>query len=142
MARSVSLQRFLKGASERVRQAAADALNEAAKEITQGIRENMTAQGIQERTGKLVGSIKTTTATAKSPSVKISSEVFKPAPKRPGSRNPRMKGRYKYGVPYGRIIEFSPRINKPFFYTAWYKKRNRIKQDVIEKISEAWSNDG
>lgn len=101
----------------------------------------MTAQGIQERTGKLVGSVKTTTATAKSPSVEISSEVFKPAPKRPGSRNPRMKGRYRYGVPYGRIIEFSPRINKPFFYTAWYKKRSRIKQDVIEKISEAWSND-
>lgn len=123
----------------RVRKAAADALNEAAKEVTQGIRQNMAAQGIKQRTGKLVGSIKTTKATEKRPAVKISSEVFAKAPKRPGLRNPAMKNRYKYGVPYGRIIEFSPRINKPFFYTAWYEKRKRIKDEVIQKISEAWS---
>lgn len=136
---NMTLQRFLKNADERVRKAAADALNEAAKELTEQIKNNMAAQGIQQRTGKLAGSIEATIATAKKPVVIVSSEVYAPAPKQPGKENPAMKGRYKNGVPYGRIIEFSPRIKKPFFYTAWYKKRRQIKEDVIKAIGEAWA---
>lgn len=134
------LQTFLKNADERVRQAAADALNEAAEKLQQDIKNNMAAQGIRQRTGRLIGSVKANTATAKRLNVKITSEVFAKAPKRPGSRNPRMRSRYKYGVPYGRIIEFSPRINKPFFYTAWYKNRQAIKEQVMEAIGDAWSD--
>lgn len=141
MAKNVSLQRFLKQADARVRKAAAEALNTAAAELKRDIVSNMAAQGIRQRTGRLVGSVKTTVATEKRPNVKISSEVFAKAPKRPGLRNPRMRSRYKWGVPYGRIIEFSPRINKPFFYTAWYKKRNAIKRAVMETIGEAWSDE-
>ena len=137
---NMSLQRFLKDADERVRKAAADALNEAAKELTEQIKSNMAAQGIQQRTGKLAGSIEATTATAKKLAVIVSSEVYAPAPKQPGRDNPAMRGRYKMGTPYGRIIEFSPRIKKPFFYTAWYKKRRQIKKDVIEAIGKAWAN--
>ena len=143
MARSsgnVSLQKYLKNADERVRQAAADALNEAATELENQIRSNMQAQGIMERTGALRYSLKATKATAKNPRTVIKSEVFVPAPKRPGSRNPKMRGRYRYGVPYGRVIEFSPRINRPFFYTAWYEKRREIRETVINKVSEAWRN--
>lgn len=136
---NMSLQRFLKDADERVRKAAADALNEAAKELTEQIKSNMAAQGIQQRTGKLAGSIEATTATEKKLAVIVSSEVYAPAPKQPGRDNPAMRGRYKNGVPYGRIIEFSPRIKKPFFYTAWYKKRRQIKKDVIEAIGKAWA---
>jgi len=136
---TVTLQRLLRDADERVRRAAADAINEAASELTQQIKQNMAAQGINNDTGKLYGSVKATKATAKRPAVKVSSEVFKPAPKNPGSRNPDMVGRYKYGVPYGRIIEFSPRINRPFFYTAWYAKRKQIKENVIAAIGDAWS---
>lgn len=137
--KTVSLKAFLKDADERVREAAARALNAASAELQQNIKTNMAAQGIRQRSGRLVGSIKATKATAKNPSVKISSEVFAKMPKRPGLRNPRMRSRYKYGVPYGRIIEFSPRINRPFFYTAWYKKRNAIKKEVMEEIGNAWS---
>ena len=142
MARSSrkSLAAVLKDADERVRQAAADALNEAAAELVAQIKENMNAQNITERTGKLRASIKYNEATAKRPNVLLKSEVFAPAPRRPGSRNPRMRGRYKYGTPYGRILEFSPRINKPFFYNAWYKRRREIKETVLKKITEAWSN--
>lgn len=136
---SISLERYLKDADERVRQAAADALNEAAEDLENRIRANMQAQGIVERTGALRTSLKATKATAKRPKTIIKSEVFVPAPRRPGSRNPKMKGRYKYGVPYGRVIEFSPRIKKPFFYTAWYEKRRSVREMVINKVSEAWS---
>lgn len=136
---TVTLQRLLKDADERVRRAAADALNEAASELTQQIKKNMAEQDIENDKGNLIGSIKATKATPKRPSVKVSSEVFKPAPMKPGSRNPAMAGRYTYGVPYGRIIEFSPRIRKPFFYTAWYAKRKQIKENVIAAIGDAWS---
>jgi len=134
-----SLNAFLKDADERVRKAAADALNEAAEQVQQQIKSNMDAQGIQNRTGQLQRSIKITKATPKRLSCKIESEVFKAAPKKPGSRNPAMRGRYKYGVPYGRLIEFSPRINKPFFYNAWYKLRNTVKKEVMEAIGDAWN---
>jgi len=134
-----SLNAFLKDADERVRKAAADALNEAAEQVQQQIESNMDAQGIQNRTGQLRRSIKVTKATPKRLSCRISSEVFVAAPKKPGSRNPAMRGRYKYGVPYGRLIEFSPRINKPFFYKAWYKLRNRVKNEVMEAIGDAWN---
>ena len=136
---SQNLASFLKGADERVRKAAADALNKAAEEVVGRIKSNMSAQGIKERSGRLRGSVKYSKATAKSPNVLIKSEVFKPAPKRPGWRNPKMRGRYKYGVPYGRIIEFSPRIKKPFFYKAWYEERKKVKEQVINEVEKAWS---
>ena len=134
-----TLQKILKDADERVRKAAADAINKAVDELESQVKENMAQQGIKQRTGKLVGSVKSTVASSKKLSAVVSSEVFAKAPKRPGLRNPAMRGRYRYGVPYGRIIEFSPRINKPFFYTAWYKHRKKIKEDVIRAIGDAWS---
>ena len=137
-----TLKNLLKDADERVRKAASDVINDATKTLVNDIKANMIAQGIRERSGRLRGSIKVTKATEKNPNALIKSEVFKEAPKRPGIRNPRMRGRYKYGVPYGRIIEFSPRIQKPFFYTAWYKERARIKKEVVEAIGNAWSRSG
>lgn len=143
----VSLVRFLKDADERVREAAAKALNENAEGLISKIKDNMNAQGIHERTGNLRGSIKSIKATAKNPYTRIESEVYArnpktgelAIPKNPGSRNPAMKGKYKNGVPYGRLIEFSPRINKPFFYTAWYQEKSRIREDIIKAIGKAWS---
>lgn len=139
MAKSISLQSFLKNADERVKVAAAEALNEAAAQLETRIRENMAKQGIQERSGNLRASLKATKATPKRLKVLLKSEVFAKTPRRPGLYNPRMKGRYKWGVPYGRILEFSPRINKPFFYAAWYAERSKIKEEVMEKIGNAWS---
>lgn len=134
-----SLNALLKDADEKVKEAASEALNEASDEIVKQIRENMNAQGIRERTGALRGSIEIRKSTPKNLNALIKSEVFARRPKRPGWRNPKMKGRYKYGTPYGRILEFSPRINKPFFYTAWYKKRSTVKEEIINKIYGAWS---
>lgn len=137
----LTLKKLLKDADERVRQAAADAINEAAKQLEQDIHNTMAENGIQSRSGKLYGSVKANKATPKKPSVVIKSEVYKNVPRRPGSRNPAMRGRYKKGVPYGRILEFSPRFKKynGFFYKVWYKNRKRIKEDVILAIGKAWS---
>lgn len=140
MAKKRTLAAILKDADERVKKAAADALNEASREIVSSIEANISHVGIHNRTWTLAHSIETTEATEKRLNVTISSEVFKPAPKRPGLYNPKMRGRYKQGTPYGRIIEFSPRINMPFFYTAWYQKRDKVKDEIIEKVGEAWSN--
>lgn len=138
-----SLNAFLKSADERVRKAAVDALNEAAEKLQHEIKTNMATVGINSRNGDLVGSIKFTKATEKRPSVKVYSEVYKAMPKRPNIRRRKWgKPDIKYarrGVPYGRILEFSPRIRKPFFYTVWYKERNKIKEEVIKAIGQAWS---
>ena len=145
MSKNISLQRLLKDADVRVKKAAAEALNEAAEELQNQIKNNMSAQGIKQDSGALVGSVKFTKATEKRPSVKIYSEVYKPLPKRPNSRRRKWgKPSIRYpsqGVPYGRIIEFSPRINRPFFYTAWYGKRREISEKVISAIGRAWSNE-
>ena len=140
MGRQISLKKLLKDADKKVRQAAADALNKSANELKAQIRENMATQNIEERTGALRTSIESNIATPENLAIVIKSEVYKPAPERPGQRNPAMRGRYRNGVPYGRIIEFSPRINRPFFYTAWYKRKKQIKEDVIKAINKAWSD--
>ena len=131
-----------------MKQAAADALNEAAQTLTKDVRANMEKQGIEERTGQLVGSVEATKATPKKLTVVVKSEVFAKnkdgglrIPKEPGKYNPAMAGRYKHGVPYGRILEFRPKNPKPFFYTAWYENRKEIREKVIEKIGEAWSKE-
>lgn len=138
MKKYTSLSAILRDADERVKKAAVDALNKASDDVQTAIKANMDSVGIKENTGMLRGSIEVEKATEKRLKTVIKSEVFKPAPLRPGSRNPRMKGRYKHGAPYGRIIEFSPRINKPFFYTAWYRERKRVKDEIITAIGEAW----
>lgn len=38
------------------------------------------------------------------------------------------------GVKYGRIVEFSPKINKPFFYPALDAHKDEYKQKLIETL--------
>lgn len=155
---------FLKNADDKMKQAVADALNEASDEVVKKIKSNMDKQGIKVRTGKLKGSLEATKATKSAPNVVIKSEVYAPLPKnvrrwrsqlssldkkdrhwkrlKSSNLNP-MKPKMKYpaqGVPYGRIIEFSPRINKPFFYTAWYETRRAVKARMLAKITKTWSD--
>ena len=59
----------------------------------------------------------------------------------------RMKGGREYkiiadaqaqdGLYYGRIVEFSPKINKPFLYPAMDAKRDAVKQKIIAAVREA-----
>lgn len=155
----VSLAAYLKDKDEDVRQAAADLLNKGSDMVVSQIKRNLRNQGIKNRTGKLYNSIEIKRATAKSPNVVIMSEVFAPPPKKERELRiawgkmtkhqkvyrrkigkPPMKFKYPIqGVPYGRIIEFSPRINKPWFYKAWYDMRNRVKDMIVSGIFNTWS---
>ena len=154
----ISIAAFLKDKDMEVRQAAADLMNAASDKIVRQIRSNLHAQGIVNRTGKLYSSIEIKKETAKSPRVVIMSEVYAPLPKneqkmrdiynsmtkheRLFRRKVRKPMRFTYpaeGVPYGRIIEFSPRINKPWFYKAWYDTRFEVEESIINGVLKAWS---
>ena len=41
------------------------------------------------------------------------------------------------GVYYGRLVEFSPRINRPFLYPAMDAKRKAVKEHITEAVREA-----
>ena len=41
------------------------------------------------------------------------------------------------GLFYGKIVEFSPKINKPFLYPAMDAKREVVKKKIIEAVREA-----
>lgn len=45
------------------------------------------------------------------------------------------------GVPYGRYVEFSPKIDEPFMYPAMDAKREEMKQHTINRIREAMRHD-
>ena len=134
--RSVSIKKILKDYSDEVKQAAVDALNRNAEMLAGNMKDALDVAGIQRRSGKLESSFTVGEANMKNLDARVISEVYAPMPKKPGSRN---KNVYypAGGVPYGRLIEFSPRINKPFFYGTFYAKKNAIIDDVFRACREA-----
>lgn len=43
----------------------------------------------------------------------------------------------KDGLKYGRLVEFSPRINKPFLYPAMDAKRDAVKEKIVDAVKAA-----
>ena len=41
------------------------------------------------------------------------------------------------GLKYGRLVEFSPRINKPFLYPAMDAQRDAVKERIVEAVKAA-----
>ena len=41
------------------------------------------------------------------------------------------------GLYYGKIVEFSPKINKPFMYPAMDAKREVVKKKIVDAVREA-----
>ena len=41
------------------------------------------------------------------------------------------------GLKYGRLVEFSPRINKPFMYPAMDAQRDAVKDRIVEAVKAA-----
>ena len=41
------------------------------------------------------------------------------------------------GLYYGKIVEFSPKINKPFLYPAMDAKRKEVQEKIIKAVREA-----
>lgn len=131
-----TISKILRDYSEEVQQAAVDALNRNAVMLQGDIKGSMDTAGIKRDTGKLEESVKVGKATLKNLDATVVSEVYKPLPDNPGSRNPNVYYPSK-GVPYGRLLEFSPRINKPFFYDTFYVLKKMIIDDVFESVRKA-----
>lgn len=131
-----SLKKILKEYSKDVQEAAVTQLNKEAEMLVSDIDADMDRAGIKAKTGALKASVKAIAATVKNLDAGVKSEVYAPLPAKPGSRNKEINYPAK-GVPYGRLIEFSPRINKPFFYTSFYEKRGKIIDRVFEACKQA-----
>lgn len=43
----------------------------------------------------------------------------------------------KDGLYYGKIVEFSPKINRPFMYPALDAKRETVQKKIVEAVREA-----
>lgn len=41
------------------------------------------------------------------------------------------------GVPYGRFVEFSPKINEPFLYPALDAARSTIRENIAKAVQES-----
>ena len=126
-----SLKSVLSEFSEDVQRAVVDTLNASVAELKDDALKNMDKQEIKEDTGNLRESLEIKKATMKTLDATLKSEVYAELPKHPGMAYP------AEGVPYGRLIEFSPRIGKPFFYTAFYEKKKKIAEEVFAKMCEA-----
>ena len=129
--RKTSLKKILSEYSKEVQEAAVNELNKETESLVSDIDGDMDRAGIKSQSGKLKASVKAIAANLKNLQAKVRSEVYAEMPKNPGKRNKNIRYAGK-GVPYGRIIEFSPRINRPFFYTSFYRKRNRIIDNVFD----------
>ena len=131
-----SLKKILKEYSKDVQEAAVNQLNKEAEMLVSDIDADMDRAGIKTNTGALKASVKAIAATVKNLDAGVISEVYAPMPTKPGSRNENIYYPKK-GVPYGRLIEFSPRINRPFFYTSFYEKRGKIIDRVFDACKQA-----
>ena len=131
-----TISKILRDYSDEVKQAAVDALNRNAEMLAGNMKDALDVAGIQRRSGKLESSFTVGEANMKNLDATVVSEVYAPMPKKPGSRN---KDIYypPGGVPYGRLIEFSPRIDKPFFYSTFYTLKKIIIDDVFKACREA-----
>ena len=46
------------------------------------------------------------------------------------------------GTPYGKLVEFSPKINQPFLYPALDAERDAIKKNIVEAVKAALRREG
>ena len=104
----------LREIGEHVVNAAKKALEEGANQVKDTAKQNCPI-----RTGKLRDSIKATPQRGGA-TYKISADAFNDK-----------------GVNYGRIVEYSPRINRPFMYPALETNRAQIYNNIKGAIKEA-----
>ena len=133
----INLKDVLEQYGEKAMEAAAAVMRESADQLVAGAKARAPAES-----GKLRDSIrKLEHGSGKRYTVAMVCDAKSTVPvKHPGVRNPNAASRYKNtGVPYGRIIEFSPKYNHPFFFTDYYNQRAATREKVIEAIHKAVS---
>ena len=108
------MENALKVYGERVADAAKEALADNAEELCQTVKSKCPV-----RTGRLLDSIHVSRLK--------DGAVYKVIADARGDD----------GTPYARIVEFSPKIDKPFMYPSMDEKRDKFKRNVVSKIKGA-----
>ena len=110
-ARGVNIRRILDQYGERAARAAREALKENAAELVNEAKERVPVM-----TGKLRASIHAE-ETRGGDRIKVTADA-----------------KDAKGTPYAAIVEYSPAINRPFLYPAFYALRSEMIERVKEKL--------
>lgn len=91
-------------------------------------------------TGKLVASIhviKPTHSTKYHKDIVVCDAVNVTPIKNPGARGSNRTKSYPDGYPYPRVLEFSPKYGKPFFFQGCYEAKVALSGKIIEAVRKA-----
>lgn len=123
-----------------VAKAAAEVINDVILDTEKEAKENLRKHGIKGT--RMYEGFTHTEAdwNADNPEATLALEVWSDEPtKKIGNNNSGIYDSMGYAN-VGRIIEFSPRINKPFYYDAFYKRRKGMKKEIHDKVVEVIRN--
>lgn len=137
-------------ANGEIQQAVIKAVDDAAEKVIQGMEGYFTSGKLQVRSGTLLNELKdyrrakvqkskyTGRYSLVGANVIVEKKTLVTA-RDPGKINPNMEDRY--AVSYGRLIEFSDRLNpngdRDFFFGPWYDLKENVQYDIIKAIMEA-----
>ena len=91
-------------------------------------------------TGKLVASIhviKPKRSTKFHKDIVVCDAVNVTPIKNPGARGSKRTKSYTDGYPYPRVLEFSPKYGKPFFFQGCYEAKMALSGKIIEAVRKA-----
>ena len=111
MARTMNVRRILEQYGERAASTAKEALAENAATLIEEARSR-----VPVKTGRLRDSIRAV-SNANGTRIKIVADA-----------------KNEQGQAYGAVVEYSPKINEPFLYPAFYAKRGEMVEHMKEKL--------
>lgn len=128
------LKKIIDEFGEEAAKVACDTLNDVIHDVEKQAKENLHEQGIKGT--RMYDGFKLKDADVNRPEAVIAVEVWSEKPtKNPININSGIYNSKGYAN-IGRIIEFSPRIQRPFFYDAFYKRRKGLEDEIRAKVAE------
>lgn len=138
----IDLKTILESYGEAAKQAAIDCVDRKASALDAGAKSRLEAQ-FPGGTGKAAASIRIVRPKRQTNKykLKVICDAVNPRPvKNPGSHGSKRGGSYPNGYPYPRVLEWSPKYGKPFFFQDYYETKAALPDQVSEAIRKAVSN--
>lgn len=137
---NIDLKTILESYGEAAKQAAIDCVDRKASALAAGAKSRLEAQ-FPGGTGKAAASIRIVRPKRQTNKykLKVICDAVNPAPiKNPGARGSvSTKSFASGGYPYPRVLEFSPKYGKPFFFQDYYEARAALPDEISEAIRKA-----
>ena len=134
----LSVSKIIKEFGEQAGEVAIDVLNDVIHDVVTGAKENLKRHHVKG--SRMYENFEVHEATMKNEEALLAVEVWSDKPtKKIGNYNTGIYDSLGYAN-VGRIIEFSTRINKPFFYDAFYKRRKGLEDEIHDKVVEVIKN--